>query len=143
MIIETTHDPLISLQNANAGNEQVEEDVDIVGGNDPPVSNYPPVEIEKDAANRNSKCSSSSSSSSESGSSSSGLCYCLFFMFPVSQYEFILLIAACAPRICTLILFLLDGDALSYNTHFCKFFKSINLFTCLFLPPLYQALCMI
>ncbi|KAK7282013.1 hypothetical protein RIF29_10477 [Crotalaria pallida] len=53
------------------GNEQVEEDVDIVGGNDPPVSNYPPVEIEKDGANRNSKCSSSSSSSSESGSSSS------------------------------------------------------------------------
>ncbi|GMY15060.1 transcription factor GTE10-like isoform X1 [Fagus crenata] len=53
------------------GNDPVEEDVDIVGGNDPPVSSYPPVEIEKDAANRNSKCSSSSSSSSESGSSSS------------------------------------------------------------------------
>ncbi|KAE9587430.1 hypothetical protein Lal_00031825 [Lupinus albus] len=53
------------------GNEHVEEDVDIVGGNDPPVSNYPPVEIEKDGANRNSKCSSSSSSSSESGTSSS------------------------------------------------------------------------
>ncbi|WJX33182.1 hypothetical protein P8452_21418 [Trifolium repens] len=49
----------------------VEEDVDIVGGNDPPNSNYPPLEIEKDGANRNSKCSSSSSSSSESGSSSS------------------------------------------------------------------------
>ncbi|RDY04892.1 Transcription factor GTE10, partial [Mucuna pruriens] len=54
------------------GNEQVEEDVDIVGGNDPPISNYPPLEIEKDGTNRNSKCSSSSSSSSESGSSSSG-----------------------------------------------------------------------
>ncbi|KAL1363747.1 hypothetical protein HN51_011940 [Arachis hypogaea] len=53
------------------GNDQVEEDVDIVGVNDPPVSNYPPVEIEKDGANRNTKCSSSSSSSSESGSSSS------------------------------------------------------------------------
>ncbi|MED6135580.1 hypothetical protein PIB30_117831 [Stylosanthes scabra] len=53
------------------GNEQVEEDVDIVGVNDPPVSNYPPVEIEKDGANRNTKCSSPSSSSSESGSSSS------------------------------------------------------------------------
>ncbi|TKY73618.1 Transcription factor GTE10 [Spatholobus suberectus] len=53
------------------GNEQVEEDVDIVGGNDPPISNYPPLEIEKDGTNRNSKCSSSSSSSSESGSSSS------------------------------------------------------------------------
>lgn len=53
------------------GNDPVDEDVDIVGGNDPPVSSYPPVEIEKDAANRNSKCSSSSSSSSDSGSSSS------------------------------------------------------------------------
>ncbi|XP_043704030.1 transcription factor GTE10-like isoform X2 [Telopea speciosissima] len=52
------------------GNEPVDEDVDI-GGNDPPVSSYPPVEIEKDTAHKNSKCSSSSSSSSESGSSSS------------------------------------------------------------------------
>lgn len=47
--------------------------MDIVGGNDPPITNIPPVEIEKDAVHRNSKCSSSSSSSSESGSSSSGL----------------------------------------------------------------------
>ncbi|KAK7302220.1 hypothetical protein RJT34_13104 [Clitoria ternatea] len=53
------------------GHEQLEEDVDIVGGNDPPISNFPPLEIEKDVPNRNSKCSSSSSSSSESGSSSS------------------------------------------------------------------------
>ncbi|XP_047157257.1 transcription factor GTE10-like isoform X1 [Vigna umbellata] len=53
------------------GNEQVEEDVDIVGGNDPPISTYPPLEIDKDGTNRNSKCSSSSSSSSESGTSSS------------------------------------------------------------------------
>ncbi|XP_014489995.1 transcription factor GTE10 isoform X2 [Vigna radiata var. radiata] len=30
------------------GNEQVEEDVDIVGGNDPPISTYPPLEIDKD-----------------------------------------------------------------------------------------------
>ncbi|RZC17333.1 Transcription factor GTE10 isoform B [Glycine soja] len=56
----------------DAGEEQVEEDVDIIGGNDPPISNYPPLEIEKDVTNRNSKCSSLSSSSSESGSSSSG-----------------------------------------------------------------------
>ena len=63
-----------------SGNDPVEEDVDIVGGNDPPVSSYPPVEIEKDAANRNSKCSSSSSSSSESGSSSSGSCFCVHFI---------------------------------------------------------------
>ncbi|MFS7951242.1 putative chromatin remodeler Bromodomain family [Helianthus anomalus] len=47
-----------------------EEDVDI-GGNDLPVTSFPPVEIEKDTAARNSKCSSSSSSSSDSGSSSS------------------------------------------------------------------------
>lgn len=53
------------------GNDHIEEDVDI-GGNDLPVSSYPHVEIEKDAAQRNSKrSSSSSSSSSESGSSSS------------------------------------------------------------------------
>ncbi|KAK4256972.1 hypothetical protein QN277_006625 [Acacia crassicarpa] len=57
-------------------NEQVEEDVDIVGGSDVPVLSYPAVEIEKDdaTANRNRRYSdgdsSSSSSSSESGSSS-------------------------------------------------------------------------
>ncbi|XP_026402656.1 transcription factor GTE8-like [Papaver somniferum] len=51
-------------------NEPVEEEIDI-GGNDPPVSSYPPIEIKKDSAHRNSKCSSSSSSSSDSGSSSS------------------------------------------------------------------------
>lgn len=53
------------------GNEPPDEDVDIVGGNDQPVSSFPPVDIEKDAAHRNSKCSNSSSSSSDSGSSSS------------------------------------------------------------------------
>lgn len=53
------------------GNDPIDEDVDIVGGNDPPVSSYPPIEIEKDAVRRDSKCSNSSSSSSESGSSSS------------------------------------------------------------------------
>ena len=75
-----------------SGNDPVDEDVDIVGGNDPPVSSYPPVEIEKDAANRNSKCSSSSSSSSDSGSSSSGSCFCvLFICFLVLQFAFNLL----------------------------------------------------
>ncbi|XP_073099205.1 LOW QUALITY PROTEIN: transcription factor GTE10 [Elaeis guineensis] len=52
------------------GNEPADEDVDI-GGNDPPMSSYPPVEIEKDTQLRNSKYSSSSSSSSDSSSSSS------------------------------------------------------------------------
>ncbi|KAJ6760872.1 TRANSCRIPTION FACTOR GTE10 [Salix purpurea] len=53
------------------GNDTIEEDIDIVGGNDPPISSYPPIKIEKDAANKNSKCSSPSCSNSESGSSSS------------------------------------------------------------------------
>ncbi|KAJ8449604.1 hypothetical protein Cgig2_005626 [Carnegiea gigantea] len=52
------------------GNDAADEDVDI-GGNDHPVSSFPPVEIEKDTANKNSRCSSPSSSSSDSGSSSS------------------------------------------------------------------------
>lgn len=52
------------------GNDIGDEDIDIVGGNDPPISSYPPVEIEKDAAQRNCKGASSSSSSSGSGSSS-------------------------------------------------------------------------
>lgn len=51
------------------GNDIVDEDIDIVGGNDPPISSYPPVEIEKDVTHRNSK-GASSSSSSGSGSSS-------------------------------------------------------------------------
>ncbi|XP_038880278.1 transcription factor GTE10 isoform X3 [Benincasa hispida] len=55
------------------GNDPIDEDVDIVGGNDPPVSIYPPIEIEKDAVRRDSKCSNSSSSSSESDSGSESL----------------------------------------------------------------------
>lgn len=56
--------PLCSRKGGDPG----DEDVDI-GENDLPASNFPPVEIEKDAAGRSSKCSSSSSSSSDSGSS--------------------------------------------------------------------------
>nr|XP_016435265.1 PREDICTED: transcription factor GTE10-like [Nicotiana tabacum] len=51
------------------GNDPADEEVDI-GGNDPPASSFPPVEIEKDRARRSNKCSSSSSSSSDSDSSS-------------------------------------------------------------------------
>ncbi|KAM5581912.1 transcription factor GTE8-like [Rosa sericea] len=51
------------------GNDLAEEDVDI-GGNEPPVSSYPPVEIEKDTGHRSSK-NISPSSSNESDSSSS------------------------------------------------------------------------
>ncbi|XP_011040406.1 PREDICTED: transcription factor GTE10-like [Populus euphratica] len=53
------------------GNDTAEEDIDIVGGNDPPISSYSPVKIEEEAAHKNSKCSSRSSSNSELGSSSS------------------------------------------------------------------------
>ncbi|KAJ8752033.1 hypothetical protein K2173_001059 [Erythroxylum novogranatense] len=53
------------------GNGPADEDVDIVGGNDPPISSYPPAEKKEEAGCKNSKCSSSSSSSSGSGSSSS------------------------------------------------------------------------
>ncbi|KAF9604395.1 hypothetical protein IFM89_006404 [Coptis chinensis] len=58
-----------SLMQPCKGNDPVDEDVDI-GGNDPPISSYPPVEIEKDTARGSSKCSSSNSSSSDSSSSS-------------------------------------------------------------------------
>ncbi|CAM0910846.1 unnamed protein product [Alopecurus aequalis] len=53
------------------GNELVEEDIDI-GGNDLPLSTYPPVVFETETADRSSKHSSSSTSSTDSGSSSSG-----------------------------------------------------------------------
>ncbi|XP_010484061.1 PREDICTED: transcription factor GTE10-like isoform X2 [Camelina sativa] len=71
--IEIVHDSGFSnspLQ-PSKGDLQIDEDVDIVGGNDPSVSSHPPPKIEKDAACRNNESSSSSSSSSESGSSSS------------------------------------------------------------------------
>lgn len=52
------------------GNELVDEDVDI-GGNDPPITSYPPVQIEKEeAVLRPDKHSSSSSSSGSSSSDS-------------------------------------------------------------------------
>ncbi|OMO87885.1 hypothetical protein CCACVL1_08697 [Corchorus capsularis] len=60
-----------SLMQPFKGYDHVDEDIDIIGGNDPPTSGYPAVEIEKDLTHRNSRCSSPSSSSSESGSSSS------------------------------------------------------------------------
>ncbi|KAK9069877.1 hypothetical protein SSX86_010273 [Deinandra increscens subsp. villosa] len=56
-------------------NDVNEEDIDI-GGDDMPITSFPPVEIEKDTGVRDSKCSSSSSSSSDSGSSSSALLDC-------------------------------------------------------------------
>ncbi|KAJ6386872.1 hypothetical protein OIU78_016742 [Salix suchowensis] len=62
------------------GNDTAEEDIDIVGGNDPPISSYPPIKIEKEAVLKNSKCSSRSSSNNESGSSSSGKCFANLFI---------------------------------------------------------------
>lgn len=74
-----------SLQQCE-GNEPIEEEVDIVGGDDPPLPSYPPAEIENGGTNKTSE-HSSSSSSSESGSSSSGLCYCILLMcFPTKGY---------------------------------------------------------
>uniref|UniRef100_A0A5B7BNY6 Putative Bromodomain-containing protein isoform 4 n=1 Tax=Davidia involucrata TaxID=16924 RepID=A0A5B7BNY6_DAVIN len=53
------------------GNDAVDEDVDI-GGNEPLVSSYPPIEIEKDTGRRSNKCISSGiSGNSDSDSSSS------------------------------------------------------------------------
>lgn len=38
-----------------SGNDLVEEDIDI-GGNEPPVSSYTPVKIEKDSGPRANEC---------------------------------------------------------------------------------------
>ena len=53
------------------GGEVGEEDVDI--GDDMPICNFPPVEIEKDVGGHASSSSSSSSSSDSDSSSSSGI----------------------------------------------------------------------
>ncbi|CAN6702864.1 unnamed protein product [Malus baccata var. baccata] len=55
------------------GNDPADEDVDI-GGNEPPVSSYPPVEIEMDTGRKSSKAISSSSSSDSDSSSSESEC---------------------------------------------------------------------
>ncbi|XP_027351706.1 transcription factor GTE8-like isoform X2 [Abrus precatorius] len=52
------------------GNDSVDEEVDI-GGNEPPVSSYPHVEIEKDTTSRMNKCLSPSSSNDSDSNSSS------------------------------------------------------------------------
>ncbi|EEF50952.1 bromodomain-containing protein, putative [Ricinus communis] len=52
------------------GNDAADEDVDI-GGNEPPVSSYPPVEIEKDTGNKGTKCISSGSPTGSDSDSSS------------------------------------------------------------------------
>uniref|UniRef100_A0A804PQ55 Transcription factor GTE8 n=1 Tax=Zea mays TaxID=4577 RepID=A0A804PQ55_MAIZE len=61
---------LINPSVCNDGNELIDEDVDI-GENDPPILALPPVVLEDETADRNSKHSTSSSSSSDSESSSS------------------------------------------------------------------------
>lgn len=55
-------DNLVSLLNIFLGNDIADEDVDI-GGNEAPVSSYPPVVIEKDTGIKTSKCPSPGSSS--------------------------------------------------------------------------------
>ncbi|XP_059641356.1 transcription factor GTE9-like [Cornus florida] len=60
--IELLNEPGLSNSSMQLckGNDHVDEDVDI-GGNEPPVSSYPPVEIEKDTDLRSNKCNSSGS----------------------------------------------------------------------------------
>ncbi|KAK6913007.1 NET domain [Dillenia turbinata] len=53
------------------GNEPIDEDVDI-GGNEPPVSSYPKIEIEKDTVHRSSKSESLGSPADSDTSGSSG-----------------------------------------------------------------------
>ncbi|XP_043807016.1 transcription factor GTE8 isoform X2 [Manihot esculenta] len=58
------------LSNSSMQQQKGDEDVDI-GGNGPPISSYPPVEIEKDTGLKGTKCVSSSSSSDSDSDSSS------------------------------------------------------------------------
>lgn len=76
-----------------SGNDFADEDVDICG-DDPPMSCYPTLAIEKDAKARNIKCSSSSSSSSDSGSTGgaylfacAGSCPYIFFLLVFFTYH--------------------------------------------------------
>ncbi|XP_078166242.1 transcription factor GTE11-like isoform X2 [Carex rostrata] len=60
-----------SSMHEGKGHEPAEEEMDIdIGGNEPPVSRYSPVVIEKETLQRNSKCDTSSSSSDSSASTS-------------------------------------------------------------------------
>ncbi|XP_041007235.1 transcription factor GTE8-like [Juglans microcarpa x Juglans regia] len=62
--------PSNSFMQPCKGNDPGDGDIDF-GGNEPPITSYPPVEIEKNAAHRTSKCISSGRSSDlESGSPS-------------------------------------------------------------------------
>ncbi|XP_025014937.2 transcription factor GTE8 isoform X2 [Ricinus communis] len=58
------------LSNSSMQQQKADEDVDI-GGNEPPVSSYPPVEIEKDTGNKGTKCISSGSPTGSDSDSSS------------------------------------------------------------------------
>ena len=56
---------MVFLMYVLLGNDVADEDVDI-GGNEPPMSSYPPVEIEKDTGHKGGECISSGSSSGKS-----------------------------------------------------------------------------
>lgn len=64
------------------GNDPAEEDVDI-GGNEPPISSYPPVEIEKDMGHKSSKCIGSQSSSGKARYTSSLVGFYVCLCFPI------------------------------------------------------------
>jgi hypothetical protein len=79
MPISTLYDLLLLLCCAFVGNDPGDEDVDI-GGNEPPISSYPSVEIEKDAAHRSSRCFSSGNSSGKLSLSYCHLCLIRSFL---------------------------------------------------------------
>lgn len=106
--------------------------MDVVGGNDPPISTFPPVEIEKDAAHRNSKCNSSSS---ESGSSSSGSCYCVHYIYDLRIVFKYLILGACNPC------FKLDfSSETSSEKKYCKPLQVSNMFNSCKCCPFYKVL---
>nr|GMC48638.1 transcription factor GTE8-like [Ipomoea batatas] len=59
-----------SSMQLDKGNDLVEEEIDI-GGNEPPVSSYPPVEIEKDVALQSNECINAGGPTGNSDSDSS------------------------------------------------------------------------
>lgn len=61
------------------GNDPADDEVDI-GGNEPPVSSYPPVEIEKDVGHRSNTCNSPGRSSGSTGWYSYFLLFCHFIV---------------------------------------------------------------
>ncbi|KAG5063416.1 hypothetical protein JHK85_004599 [Glycine max] len=89
------------------GNEPVEEEVDIVGGDDPPLPSYPPAKIENGGTNKISE-HNSSNSNSEFGSSSSDFsnnnttkCVCVPLKPCLQVFARIFLFLCCVSHVST------------------------------------------